>query len=398
MTVLAQHGYGKSDKIQTALREGVLGGLVLSPKDEEPSKMYDYIDLLRGEFGGNIAILFDPQFYATTIPSCRDGYLTGYPYYQPGLTRGRFISQSDIHQYALNALKYQANLNLSGLMSPAILFQDFRDPWSQIALSMLRESIDVHASLSGAPPLYLSIVVDENAFKNRDALDEFLDLVSAWDFAGVYLVVRRNDPNYPAFFEESVLANLMYLVYVLGKVNEVEVVCGYTDLAGILLRAVGARAIASGWFNSLRQFSLNRFLPATGGKQPRPRYTSAQLLNSILVVPELAAIHTLGMLPSVLSGTSRDSVMSGSNPANASWTPSTSCLHHWEVLSSQTRRFASQESISANLDLLRNTINQAIGLYRVLSAAGVPFEAATGPRDLEVWLRAVAAFRAEVNV
>lgn len=398
MHIYAQHGHGKSDKIEAGLRQGRLSGVILSPRNEQPDRMMAYVDALRREFGDQVTILFDPQFYVTTVTPARDGSLPDYPYYKPGLTRGQFIAQDDINRYVRETLAYQTTMPLDRIIAPSVLFTDFRGPWSQIALSLGREAIAEHATLVDAPPLLLSLVVDESALRTRDALDEFLDIITTWDMAGFYLVVRCNDLNYPALFEEVSLANLVYLVYVLAEVNGLEVVCGYSDLVGLLLHAVGARATGTGWFHGLRQFSLARFQPATGGQQRRPRYTSTQLLNSILVVPELETAYQVGAIAQVLSNTPYDGVMTSGNPANASWPPHVACLHHWKVLSDAARLVSSQESVAENLAVLDNNIQQAIAAYRALENAGVVFEPSSGSRNLALWMRVIGSFRADAAV
>lgn len=398
MHIYAQHGWGKSDKIEAGLRARHLSGVILSPRDEQPDRMEALVNDLRDEFGKEIRILFDPQFYATTVVPARDRFLPDYPYYEPGLARGRFIAQADIHRYVENTLAYQTTLGLDRVIAPSVLFADFRDPWSQIALSLAQEAIAVHAGLGSAPPLLLSLVIDESALRNRDALDEFLDLITAWDLAGVYLVVRCNDPSYPALFDDGPLANLVYLVYALGHVNGFEVVCGYSDLVGLLLHAVGVSATGTGWYNNLRQFSLARFQPPRPQRAARARYTSSALLNSILVVPELEASDGVGLLGQVLSNTSHDGVMASGNPANSPWPLNIACLHHWEVLDSVAQLVSSQGSVAQNLAVLEDRIRQAAATYTLLEGAGLVFEPSTGPRNLALWRRAIASFRAEAGI
>lgn len=398
MSIFAQHGYGKSVKIEEGLRNGSLSGVVLSPRDETPERIKEYIALLRDEFSSNVVIAFDPQFYATTVTPVRDGCLPDYPYYESGLTRGRFVSQSELNRYATLALQYQARLDVSYLVAPTVLFNDFRDPWSQIALSLGQEAVAVHQSVDSTRPLMISLAVDEGALRSQDALNEFLDIITVWDIYGVYLVVRRNDQNYPATFDETALANLLYLVYALAEVNGFQVVCGYTDMIGILLHAVGATATATGWFNTLRQFTLRRFQPSNGGATPRLRYTSAQLLNSIFVVPELQTAYQLGLASMLLSDTDYDAPLSIGNPANAPWPQSESCQHHWQVLKRLAEQASAQGSVSNNLSFVEQRIQQAIALYRMCESAGVRFDAATSSRELEVWLRAIRSFKADAGL
>jgi hypothetical protein len=396
MYTYAQHGYGKSDKIETAIRQGSVSGVILSPRDEQPERLAQYIAALRQEFAAQVTILFDPQFYATTVTPVRDGYLPDYPYYQPGLTRGRFIAPLDIQQYVSDVIDYQLPLGLDRIISPTVFFSDFTDPWSQIALSMAQQSTVLGAGQ--AQPLLLSLVFDETALRNRTALNDFLDIISVWDVEGFYLVIRRNDTTYQAFSDDLILKNLMYLTYVLAEVNDFEIVLGYSDFVGLLLHAVGAEATGTGWYNTLRQFSLARFQPATGGRPARPRYTSDALLNSILVVPELAAIYQRGRLPQVIATTAYDGTLANGNPANAAWPPDVACLHHWEVLSRLAAEVATQGSVAASLDRLQERIQQAVATYNLLLTAGIPFEVATGQRELDVWLRAIRSFRQEAGL
>jgi len=276
-------------------------------------------------------------------------------------------------------------------LSPAVLLEDFRDPWSQITLSLAREAMAIHAQLGNAPPLLLSLVIGETALRSKEALREFLDIISLWDVAGIYLIVHFNDPTYPAFVEETTLANLMYFVYVMARVNGYEVVYGYSDVMSCLLHAVGAHATATGWFHSLRQFSIRRFQPTTGGRQPRPRYLSGPLLSSVLVVPELSAIYEVGRIEEVLSSTRYDSVMATGNPANAPWPRHKSCLHRWEVLGHLAAEFSLQESTKGNLELLKKKIRSAQAIYSLLTESNVVFESPVG-RDLRQWSDAVRSF------
>jgi hypothetical protein len=396
--MFAQHGYGKTDKIQTGIQLGHISGVVLSPKDEDPARLVDYIEDLRRQFGDRIEILFDPQFYATTISAARDGHLPDYPYYQPGLTRAQFIAPAKIRRYVRDTISYEVGLDLDGMISPSVLITDFRDPWSQIALSLAQESLEAHGRLQDPPPLYLSLILDENALRSRDALNEFLDIITAWDVDGFYVVVRRNDPNYPALFDEGTLTNLMYLTYVLVELNEFKVISGYSDIVGLLLHAVGARATCTGWFNGLRQFSFLRFLPAAAGRLPRPRYTSERLLNSILLIPELQTIHRVGRIGSVLSRTAFDGPMASGSPAAVPWPLTKACLHHWEVLSRVARDITSAPSIGARLTALEDRIRRGIATYGSLDRLGVEFEPMTGPRHLGIWLQAITNLRAELGI
>jgi hypothetical protein len=66
------------------------------------------------------------------------------------------------------------------------------------------------------------------------------------------------------------------------NLNGFRVVNGYSDILTPFLAAAGGEAGATGWFNTQKVFSLDRFAPPSpGGRRPVYRYLSARLLNSI---------------------------------------------------------------------------------------------------------------------
>jgi len=398
MSILAQHGYGKSDKIEEGIRNEHINGVILSPRDEQPGNMSQYINDLRDEFTDSILILIDPQFYLATIDPVQDGNLPGYPYYRQGLVFSDFIDISDIRQYARDTINFQLAHNIDRIISPSIMLYDFSDRWSHISLLMARESINYCDSLENSIPLLISLIIDENAFRNKKGLFELLDLISLWPVDGFYLVINRNDNAYPAAYDPTSLSNILYLINVLGNIHGHEIICGYSDLDGLLFHTVGAFATATGWYSKLRQFSYTRFQPASGGRRARSRYSALPLLNSILVQPELETAFRLGLIDDILSNTRYDEEMSRTNPGNVTWPDSISCLHNWEVLSGLARDLTAGGSVEENIDISIAIISDARELYNDIMSRGVPFEIYTGPRNLDIWLRAISLFREEIGL
>lgn len=392
MPIYVQHGYGKSDKIEYGIANNLVSGVIFSPRDEEPRALSNYMLRLRRQHSGEIDILFDPQLYASTIVPARLGRLPRYPYFRGSLRREDFVSASLVRDLARNTIEYQTRLPVSSVLSPTVLIYDFRDLWSQIALALAQESVEAHRVSGSELPLLLSVVVDENAFRSKESMEEFLDIITRFDIDGVYLVVHRNDALYPGKWDPTSLANLLYFTYVLATINQFNVVCGYTDLWGLLLCAVGARVIATGWFHALRQFRLARFQPSTGGRPARPRYTSARLMNSILVVPELSTAERLGCSNVILSGSPYDAALARGSVANAAWTLSQATMHHWWVLGRLAATVAQHSSVSQNLELLRALIENGLSTYEQLGRRGVEFELPSGPQHLLTWQRSISMF------
>lgn len=392
--LLAQSGFGRGEKIHTALGENLIGGMILSPKDERRERLEECVSDIRNNFV-NSWIMVDPQFYATTVSSPRDGRLPEYDYYadHAPLSRTQF-SPRQIARYVQACLDYQNDLiDLSFILSPSVLFDDFRDSWSQIALNMAEASIDHHNSLADPSPLLVSVVTSEIALRNATGMGEFLDALSGLEVSGFYLLVNRSSSSYQAAMDARAMENLLYFVHVLAQLNDYRVVVGFSDWLGFLLHAAGASATATGWHQSLRQFSMTRFEPAGGGRRPRKRYSSTPLLSNPLITPELEDIHRLGLLDNVLSGGRNDSILrTGPAAGEARWTDDFGCLAHWAAVGRAIAQVETQRRHRAKLDTALNLIDQATSLYDRLLSRGVNFEPQTGPDHLTSWRDSLLAF------
>jgi hypothetical protein len=120
-------------------------------------------------------------------------------------------------------------------------------------------------------------------------------------------------------------------------------------------------------------------------------------MNSVLILPELRAMEQTGQIGSVLSNNQYDSVFGSGDPAAVDWPLALECLHHWDVLAGQGAALGGG-NVSSKLDVVTDMIDTALGLYDVLQRAGVVFEAASGPRNLVVWGRALDTFRTDFGI
>lgn len=401
MPLLAQCGYGRRDKIEQGIAAKSVSGVILSPRDETRSRLEAFCTQLRST-APDFDVLFDPQFYAASLQNARDGHLADYPYYTNnfGLGRNQFRPRQ-IQQYVSSCLEYQID-SLSGLaylISPSVPFDDFRDSWSQIALSMAEASIDDWSSRKSVPPLLVTIVLSEMSLRDPTRMNEFLDTLSALDVPGFYLLVQRSTATIDPALDTESMANLLFFVYVLATLNAYEVVMGYSDWMGFLFQAVGAKMSASGWHNSLRQFTLGRFLPKTGGRRARKRYSSLPLLSCPLLVPELEDVYRARLLTDVLTGGTYDRIIqSGPGRGESNWTDAMSCLAHWESLSRLYAGIESRQTVAERLSAADGAIRRAQALYARLEASGIYFEPATGPDHLVSWLDAITQFRREASI
>lgn len=391
MTILAQHGWGKTDKIQRGLVDGAIHGMILSPRDELPANLSSFISKIQLAFPTTERFV-DPLFHIGTIWPVNDGKLERYPHYQRHLDPTSF-SPAGIQRFVTDTLQWQSTLDVSGLLSPTVMVDDLASQWAQIAMMMAQETISQYGD---SRPLYVSLVVSEDALRQRLQVDNWLDELTRLDVDGFYLVVRRSYETYRQHYDPDVLFSLLRVCYSLAELNQYRVYSGYTDMIAPLLHAVGVAGTASGWSAGLRQFTLRRFKPRTFGRQPHPRYSSSPLLNSIYVT-ELDGIHAGGQIAQVLSSTPHDQRFRGTtNPENVAWPKDDAAVHHWHALAILVQSIAATRTTD-RLNLTQNRIAHARGLYAQTGRL-VPFTNETGSTHLDQWLDALNRFRIDARV
>lgn len=390
MAFYIQHGHGKSDKIDESLESGIASGVIFGARNEKLANIEKCIECVRERDG---AVLFDPQFHISGVVPANDRFLPEYPYYKVGRTVSDFIGIKKLGGYAKTTLDFELTLAPDRLLSPTVIFDSFESKWCQIALNLADASLDYHAGMKGAPPLLLSFVIGEQALESRSELDSFLDQLTSWDtLTGAYIVISREDSSHSQRFNPERLAHALYLNYVLGEINGLEITNGFSDFCGLLYRAVGSSTFATGWSQGLRQFHRRSFTKQKpGGQPPLLRYTSGPLLNSILL-SELQQVFENGELDDVLSGVPYDAVITeASSPDNSDWNGRTSELHHWQTLAGFDGLIG--QDVKKNITSFENKISEAEDLYLKLENDGVVFSVKSKSEHLMQWAEALQTFR-----
>ena len=393
MKLYAQHGYAKSNKIDRAFEAGAVDGVVFGPNNEKPESLRDCVKKF-AELKPRPDILIDPQLYVSFLSNPKEGNLPLYEDYYVSELTIRDLTPRRINEIVRKVLDFQNELPVTRLVSPTIILDSFTNRSAQVAQFLAQASMEYHASLIAAPPLLLSFVFNENALSSQDQVNEFLDTVSLYEAAGFYLVVERPIGPYQQIFAWERMAGWMLIVYSLAVRNQFEVLCGYTDFLGFPASAVGASAAATGWFNSLRQFDVKRFLPSSGGRPPKERYSSGPLLNSIFL-QELDNCYDADMIANVLTGTRYDRRFETERPTTRDWPPDISTLHHWATLKKLFQVCMNAgKNTKGRIAVVEEAIAGAEILYGKLRRHGVQLDPATGPSHLREWGQAITTFRA----
>ncbi|MGG3888607.1 hypothetical protein [Metabacillus fastidiosus] len=397
MKIFAQQGYGKGDKIHNGLNSSALDGIILSPRDEREVKLRQFVEEIQSSYP-NTDLLLDPQFYYSLYIDGTSKNLEDYPYFPGVINLTTLRSFRNIQKFVNDCIEFQEDIGLDCVVSPNILIPNFSDRQAQIALNMAEESANI-AEDKGLD-LYISLTFSESALNESRNVNDFLNELSTLNATGFYVTIDRKTPDYNQDYEsETSLLNLLTFIYSLSEINEYKVIMGYSDIIGILYLTVGAHAISTGWHNSSRKFTVQqRVLPTSGGRQPRERYTSIPLLNSILV-SELDTISNQLRARNIdyttlLSNSAYENViLSGNNPSDT-WSRGISHLQHWSALKNATEDiFTNPDDISDRLDDMENYIDEAVAKYNLLNSLPIQLEKSSKGDHLETWTRALREFR-----
>lgn len=398
MGVLAQCGFGRATKLEKGLEQGTICGAIMSPKDERPERLEGFLNSSFGKEQASAIMLFDPQFYVSSLRSPNTGQLPEYPYFGSYSNLGRAdFSGTRIQEYVRGTIDYQADVlgtALSYLVSPTVAFEDFRDLWSQISLNLASESAEYCEKSECVRPLLISLVISETAFSAMDAVEEFLDALTEINTTGFYILVKRESQGIQYAMDEDRFARLMYFLYVLSEINGYEVVAGYSDLLSFLLHVAGVKYSASGWYQNLRQFSLSRFMPSSPRRRPNKRYTSSKLVACPLLNPDLENVFLAGEIEAVLSGSSYDDWMrKGPAQNEPNWTDEVACLAHWHALSQTGDAIARRSNIAERISEAESMLRRALAVHTYLHSKGIIFEAGTGVDHIHSWTASLKTFK-----
>jgi hypothetical protein len=386
MQLLAQHGFGNGGKIMRALDEGLVEGAIFSAKDISPSKLVNTLAEMEAKHPQSVR-LFDPQFYATVIaaqPGARLGYLDGDDAHSYFETRRRRELEREMRilEDLNTVMRHQQELAVSAIIAPNIVIRrSFDSAEGTISKNFLRNTAQVASELGETRPVYATLAVSLPALTDRIELQNFLQEITELDDppAGFYLLLEKPDSGISATLTEpDILSRWMLVNYIL-KTSGFRVINGYTDALSPYVGAAGADAVATGWYNTLKTFSLKKFEPVSDfARRPVPRYLSRALLKSI----RHTELHDLrNPFPEVLNDLPCDQYYDeeeGSVPDSAG-----EALQNWEGIGSMNE-LVSQGDVEASLHACRDALDQAEELYVRIREYGLTMRDRSGAGHIEL--------------
>lgn len=395
MKLYGQHGYGPGDKLAGGLGHGMLDGVIIGAKDTSQDAVPGMIEALH-EVKADADVLFDPHYYAhsfANVSNNRLGSLTGYDFWGNQPRNDLFYLQpANIGADIRSCLQFQNELNVTSFIAPNVVVPAaLNSRAGAVATNFLSQTLDVAREVNADKEVYATLALSREAMLDFDELDRFTQLVTGLPRKpdGVYLLVAGSG-GWDDLFHPEVVSNLLYFAYAL-KLNGFKVIAGYSDLVGSLLATVGVDGFGSGWFQTLRAFSLQRFAPPPrGGAAPRSMYLSCSLFNRILI-PELLAAY--GQEPDVRNNLpTDDAYFDEFDTVTEPATKVRECLQSWDALAHLHRQF----SVGDTETRVQNAINHleaARATYERLARQAIVFETKTSSSHLQRLVAGLMSFQ-----
>ena len=373
MKLLAQHGFGMSDKIDRGLEEGLLEGVIFGAKDISPAKLSSALERISDDYPESVRLL-DPQYYASLIaakPGARLGCLVGedsHPYFEA--RRRRDLERDEqVEEDIENVLDYQIGLPVSALIAPNIVIRrSFDSIEGTISKTFLRCSADRTDPIDGRP-VYATLAVSSAALGDKVEMQDFLQEITELENppAGFYLLLENPDSMIgSSLTDRDVLSRWMLMTHTL-KLNGFHVINGYTDALSLYFAAAGSDAAATGWYNTQKYFSLKKFEPVSDfARRPVSRYLSAALLKSIRST-ELNDLRN--RFPEVLNGLSFDDCYDP-DEGSAPDSPTNEALQNWQGIKAMNMH-AVEGDVEASLANCRGALDEAGEIYGRIQEYGL---------------------------
>lgn len=385
MTFWIQHGYGKSDKITRLLETGLVsGGVILSPGDEDQGTLAATANSIIRD---DVRQIIDPQFYVHSMIGARARCHESH-----GIDFGDvswFLSPTDIFAHVEAVLRLNRALNMSEFVAPAPYLATFNDVWAPIGLQYSRAFVD-----ASEQPAFVSVIAEDIAFADWAATSRWLDALTTIDAHGIYLIVSQSGANYPATWDPNRLANVLRVIYALSELNEYEVIWAYSDICGLAGLSVGAEGLASGWYNSLRMWTPNKWMQQSGGHAANPRVLLAPLLSPLLADGEAQSVANTALGPEIFGDAAMLTQFQQRDPH---WGLPAAWYQHLHALATIAAGLDSSEPVIGRIGQLDRVVTDAINLLSQLEKEGAALSPAHKNR-LTAIQRAVSKFATDERI
>lgn len=392
--LLAQHGAAKGKKIDVALQNGYIDGVVFAPREDTMVGICDYVESV-DELDRNNSFL-DAQLYYSTYDGKIFKYLTEDGDYPTMVSRRDWRKRDPIVMNYLNHHAERTAKISNYLITPGFYIQslDWKFDYSMEIYDYCKENYSFEK-------YYMTLLVSFNFFHSKSDVDEMIEemIDNNADYEGVYFTLcydKTSEKNYD-YVDSQNLANILYFVYSLKHAG-IEVIIGYSFINTILFAMLDCDYVATGWFNTLRKFYSDRFEETAQMGRRKKRYVSLPLL-SYISFEDLNNIRQVMDINTLLSGCRIDEYVLENQDA-VSYVDLEQ--QYWEALSTFIYRLNACGSVKQRIEFMLNQIEQARNSYEeILSKLTNPIDynrIKIVAKHLDSWKMGIETFKNRISI
>lgn len=277
--LLVQHGPAKGQKIEKALKNNNVEGVIFSLREEKIESINNYINNVVDLNENNSFI--DPQFYYSTYDKGNIKNLENVFNFPVDVYRRDMRTKDErIYKYFDEYEKYVSE-KYSSIITPGFSIDSI--DWK------FDSSLDIYKyfkNKNNFQNYYMTLLISSKMFHSKNDIEEIIldiiDETKEYDNNGIYLIINYeelNDSNYEKIDSET-LSNILYFIYKLKK-NNYNIMVGYAYINSILFAMLNCDFVSSGWFNNLRKFTNSKFENIDNFGRRKKKFFSIPLLSNI---------------------------------------------------------------------------------------------------------------------
>jgi hypothetical protein len=291
--IFAQHGPAWKPKLDRFFSNNLIDGVIWDPREESIERIKEVRET--NDNYSSCENIVDLKVYYKQFSSSIPKRLKELSYFpDKDIDRAFLRNTNNLDSLVENSINFQLDFEVNILMAPSLYLYSFNDRivdklfdiWEIFSDSIQTKGIDKKK--------YVSVIFHESALENKsyitDFLDDFSDISNKFD--GIYITIDRdNIGKHRHDFNPNRLNGMLQLIYDLKNLG-LKVIIGYVGIESILYFAVGADAIGTGWFYSLRNFNKEQkgLEPVDSMGRQKKRYTSMKMLYELAIEDEIFSI------------------------------------------------------------------------------------------------------------
>ncbi len=364
MELYLQFGYGMMGLCRHFIERWKGGTVILSPRDltgEQIQRLGKEII----ERGGRT--LVDPQFYDPRSTHYR---LIDHDYWPGDFNTNMLSERSAVVDLLRRLLRLNEDACADRFIVPGLYCNHVNDLWLIIQDTLIAESARVVTDR----PRIATVCLSGEVLRLEDQIEIIINAAEKWDVSGVYIVPEH--PRNQYLVEDPVwVGNLLILCSGL-KLQEKEVIVGYSNHQMLCMATARVDAIASGTWLNVRSFTTDKFHEVEPGEISRRAiwYYCPQAFSEYRV-PFLDMAYRFGILellrPEASLGSNyADILFSGVQPTSTDYSESKSFRHYLQCLHEQSL-LVSRRTYRETFDVYHSMLNDAESLLKNLRQHGV---------------------------